>query len=125
MENSGQERREHPRIIFPCKISIGYPYKTIDSYTENISEKGVKVVLDTRLQDRCIVNLVLFLQKGNPTICKGSVVWVMEQVNAAGGKLETLYHTGITFTEIATEDRQRIKKIVDSKLKKKGDENPK
>ena len=117
MNTNGHERRRFPRAIFPCKIIIGYSFKRSASYTENISEDGVKIILDIPLRCLSIVGLELFLERDNPIICKGKVVWVEDRINPVG-RGETLYYTGITFTEMSFADRERIKSTVKSLLSK-------
>lgn len=120
MEHIGPEKRKFPRALFPCRVVVGHPHKIVSSYTENISEDGIKVVLDIELEPLSIVGLELFMEKGEPILCKGKVVWVEAKANPAQA-FEILYHTGIALTDISHDDKRRIKHLVEKFLEKEKD----
>ena len=107
----GKESRKFPSAVCPCKIIIDDSFKKSSSYTENISEEGVKIILDTKLELLSIVGLEIFIEKTNPVFCHGKIVWIEEKVNPSA-QGETLYHTGIAFIDITIEHKNYIKKHI-------------
>lgn len=108
------EKREFPRGSFFCKITaiFGERLLVFNSYTENISEGGVKVFLEEKLHIPTIVDLELFLEEnGEPIKCKGELTWVNEIISE-DAKRETLFDTGIKFIEITEADRSIIRDLV-------------
>lgn len=115
MNWDGEEARKFPRAVFPCKIRIYNSLKESVSYTENISEQGVKIVLDIKLEIFSIVRIEIFIKKSNPIFCQGKVAWIEDEVNPVG-QGEILYHTGITFISISDEDRACIRGYINHLL---------
>jgi len=118
MEWTGPERRRYSRAEFPCKIFVGAPIRLLHSHTENISEGGIKVILEEKLRPFTIVGLEIFVDKEKPIKCKGKVIWVKERVNPLERK-PVSFETGIEFIEIADCDREYIRKLVDKLLSQK------
>jgi len=111
MNWEGQERRKFPRAVFPCKIILSSPVRLFSSHTENISEGGIRVILEDKLELFTTVGLEIFLEKDRPIKCKGRVVWIIEKVNPL--KRECLmFDIGIKFTEISNQDREYIRDLV-------------
>ncbi|MCM8773948.1 MAG: PilZ domain-containing protein [Candidatus Omnitrophica bacterium] len=113
MSWNGKEKRIFPRANFPCKITVGSKDIYFNSHTENIGEGGVKVILEEKLKRAMPVNLELILGEDKKIICKGEVVWVEERVNPLSGKA-SLFDTGIQFLDMSENDRNYIKKLVDT-----------
>ena len=108
----GQERRQFPRANFLCKIVVSSPIRLITSHTENISEGGIRVILEERLSPHSPVGIELFFEKGRPVRCKGKIAWVREKLNPLD-KTVTMYDTGVRFMDLTEKDREYIKKLVD------------
>jgi hypothetical protein len=118
----GSEKRKFPRVVFPCRLAVGSPLRWLTSHTENISEGGIRVILEEKLRVLALVSLELFFEKDKSIKCRGRVVWVEEEVNPIDKESEPIgYVTGIEITEISDNDREYIKKLVRvvSMLKKK------
>ena len=111
MNYGGEEKRKFPRALFPCKIVIGSPIRLLVSHTENVSEGGLRVILEEKLSAYTNVGLELFFEKNKPVKCKGRIIWVVEKVNPLEREA-VMYDTGIQFTEISDVDRDHIKKLV-------------
>lgn len=109
--NNEVNRRKFPRAAFPCKIIMESPIRLLVSHTENLSEGGIRVILEEKLNAFANVGMEMFLEKDRPIKCKGRVMWVMEKINPLDHKA-TLYDTGIQFTNINQADKDYISKLV-------------
>ena len=108
---SGQERRGSKRVIFPCKIMISSPVRMLVSHTENISDGGIRVIIEEKLPIFTMVGIELFIDKNKPIKCKGKVAWVKEVVNPIE-RSAMMFDIGIKFIDINDFDRNYIKKLV-------------
>lgn len=111
--SNNQDRRKFPRAAFPCKIMLDSPIRLLVSHTENLSEGGIRVILEEKLNSFANVGMEIHLEKSRPIKCKGRVMWVMEKINPLE-KQATLYDTGIQFTNIAQADKDYISKLVNT-----------
>lgn len=108
------EKRGFPRCNFFCKITaiFGERLLVFNSYTENMSEGGVKVFLEEKLYVPTIVDLELSLAENEePVKCKGELVWVNE-ITSTETEGAALFDTGIKFTEISAQDKKKISELV-------------
>ena len=98
MFSDGKEKRRYPRPEVHCKVFV---YKDssniISSYTEDISEGGLRAVFDERLKLSSVVDMEIFLQD-EPIKCKGKITWVKE-VKDAKQPEAVFYDTGIEFLQ--------------------------
>jgi hypothetical protein len=113
MENSGSERRAAARVPFPCKIMISSPVRLLVSHTENLSEGGLRVMLEEKLSPFTVVGIELYVDKGRPVKCKGKVAWVKDIFNPIAREA-ILYDTGIKFIELNDFDKNYLKKIIEA-----------
>lgn len=112
MSWDSKERRKFVRIKFPCEITTRGPEKhTIPTNAENISAGGIRVVIPERLGSSSVVEIDIFGIKNEPIIGKGRVIWVFSKKNLRG---ESVYDTGIEFSQISEEDLRKIKNLVAS-----------
>ena len=114
----GQDRRQFPRADFPCKIVVGSPIRLLVSHTENISEGGIRIILEEKLTAFTNISMEVFFERERPLKCKGKVMWVVERVNPIEKKA-ALYDTGIRFFDLSEADKAYIRKLVDSVIPKK------
>ncbi|MDD2689027.1 MAG: PilZ domain-containing protein [Candidatus Omnitrophica bacterium] len=123
-----KERRKFPRaeikyrinIICEGSVILGEPKDFIfHTYTENISEGGIKVVLEKELKTASLVKLELYIttKKSLPIKCKGIVVW-SKKTNPEGTKPD-LFITGFQFLELEKRDQDVIGSIVNRCLGEK------
>jgi len=90
MSWNGMERRRFQRRRIPCKIFVFVPQeKIISTHTEDISEEGVRVIIDEKLMVDSIVKVELYIED-EPTICEGRIAWTSQC-----DPEEKLYNTGI------------------------------
>lgn len=108
----GVDRRRFPRVNYSCKISVlkkGHK-EQFATHTENIGEGGVCVILERELDKFCPVELVLYLENGDPPIeCDARVVWVV--------KRQQKFDIGIEFLNLKPKDDLRIERIIQACLK--------
>ncbi len=118
MSWQGDERRRSPRAPFPCKIVVGSPIRLLVSHVENISEGGIRVLLEEKLSNFVNVGLELFVEKEKPIKCKGKVMWVQERINPIQ-QTPVIFDTGIQFINLSVEDKQYLKKLIDTVMEDK------
>lgn len=108
------EKRRFIRQRFPYTVFISIPEKKeISTYTEDISEGGVKVIIKEKLDIFSTVNLKIHLEK-DPLICQGKIRWVMKKINELlDDKTTIFYDTGIEFGKIQEKNRIILKKCVE------------
>jgi c-di-GMP-binding flagellar brake protein YcgR len=120
------ERRKFPRvnvryevkIICEGTIILGKPQGyTFHTYTEDLSQGGVRVTLEQEVQVGSLVNLELYVnnEKTLPARCKGIVSWT----KIIEGTSPPLFYTGIQFLDLESDvGSQIIKGIVNFHLDK-------
>ena len=118
MSHGGQERRRYPRVDFPCRLVLGSPLRAISSHTENISEGGLRVILEEKLLTFTEVGVEFFVEKRKTIKCKGRIVWVVEKINPLD-KEAIMFDTGIEFTGIKDADKGYIRNLIVTLLSKK------
>lgn len=114
------EKRKFPRGNFFCKITaiFGERLLVFNSYTENISEGGVKVFLEEKLNISTVVDMELSLANDEePIKCKGELIWVQE-IPPDQTEKESLFDTGIKFIEINEQDKKKISQLVKNLITK-------
>ena len=123
----GLNRRQFPRINYPCLIVIrngddedgdeDERNNTILTHTDNVGVGGVCVSLKQNLKMFSLVMLELdLLDLGDHISCNGKVVWNVQQ-NAETEKKSMVYDVGIEFLDIQEKDRTRLKNVVERLVK--------
>jgi hypothetical protein len=103
------ERRKFPRALLKYQINVicsgevieGHPKDYIfHTYTDNISEGGIKVILEKQINPGSLVKLELFIsdKESLPVECKGTVVWT-QKANPENTKPD-IFFTGIQFLDL-------------------------
>ena len=117
---NGIDRRKFPRVHYKCLICLTKrgSAKTISTHTENIGAGGICVILTEDLGLFQGVNLELELKNGISTNinCSGTVVWVVKKRDIKA-KDNLKYDTGIEFVDIDEDGRDRIIKVISTKIK--------
>jgi len=104
-------------IICEGSVMIGEPKDyTFRTYTENIGQGGIKVVLEKQLRPASLVKLELFITAKVPLKCKGLIIW-NKKINPKGTKPD-LFDTGIQFIDLHYSDQTVIGTMVESFLSK-------
>ena len=112
----GLDKREFPRIKFPCLIVIRNgsddDSEKILTHTDNIGVGGVCVALRQSIKMFSIVGVELdLLDLGNHICCQGKVVWNVEK-KSDDKKESRVFDIGIEFADIEEKDQQRLQEII-------------
>jgi c-di-GMP-binding flagellar brake protein YcgR len=122
----GLNRRQFPRVNYPCLVTIRHDDKTQDAiltHTENIGSGGVCVILKKGLKMFAPVEIELdLLDLGHPIKCKGKVVWSVRRAGAEPKK-PMFYDTGLEFVNMDDKEQVRIITIIE-RLAKQGKTTP-
>lgn len=115
----GFNKRKFPRLALRCEVSIladDQQTKPVLTLTENLGIGGVCIILDKALERFSTCNLRLDLEEGQPPIqCKGKIMWVVP-TQASGTAKQ--FDTGIEFTGLDSETQDRVRKFVETQVKK-------
>jgi len=117
----GLNKRQFPRINYPCLIIIrnGDDDKdsTVLAHTDNVGVGGVCVALKQAVKLFSIIEIELdLLDLGNHICCKGKVVWDVEKENN-DKKDPRIFDVGIEFIDIKEEDQSRLQKVIENLAK--------
>ena len=104
-----EERRKSPRVNAKYPINVictgevieGNPQHYIfHTYTDNISEGGIRAILEKEVKAGSLVDLELFItdKESLPIKCKAVIAWT-KKANPEGTKPD-LFHTGIQFQDL-------------------------
>ena len=113
----GLNRREFPRIKYPCLIIIHNESNSdkndmILTHTDNVGVGGVCVALKQAVKMFSFVKIELdLLDLGNHICCKGKVVWNVEK-KSSNKKKPRVFDIGIEFADIMKEDQLRLQEII-------------
>lgn len=102
-----QEQRRFIRVVTPVIVEFPNPttMKTERSFTQDVSESGMRFPTSVKLQVGQELPLALNLPFYNATLhATGEIVWIREVSRAAGGH----YEVGMRFCWIEDPDRQRL-----------------
>lgn len=114
---TGKDRREHPRFnqSFGVVYSIvkKQPFKTYAGRTIDISEGGVKLLLDEKLPLDALLDLKISISDSGETAeITGNVVWTEDAVDVKDPSAKRLFYSGIKFSSAKDHSgRQLIKQI--------------
>ena len=106
-----KERRRFPRVNAKYPINVictgeviqGHPQNYIfHTYTENVSEAGIMVILEREVKVGSWVDLELFItaKESLPIKCHAVIIWA-KKANPEGTKPD-LFHTGIQFIDLTS-----------------------
>ena len=118
----GLNKRQFPRIKYPCLIVIrngdeNDRNSTVLTHTDNVGVGGVCVVLKQTVKMFSIVEIELdLLDLGEHICCKGKVVWNVESEDS-GKTCPILFDIGIEFVDIKEEDRIRLQAVIERLVK--------
>ncbi len=117
---SGLNRRNFPRIKFPCLVTIAAESKTaanaILTHTQNVGIGGICVLISEDVKKFHFLEIELDLMDlGDHIKCKGKVVWNVP--NNTSSPKKKMYDIGVEFEELNEKDRKRILQAVNKFLK--------
>lgn len=117
----GLERRQFPRVNYPCLITIRQDDKeAIDAFlthTENLGTGGVCIIFRRNIKLFAEVDMEIDLMDTEKNIkCRGKVVWSVKTQSKKQPKV-IVYDTGVEFTNISPEDQTRVTEIVNQLIR--------
>ena len=102
-----QERRRHIRIETPILVEFPHPetMQTERSFTQDVSETGMRFPTAVRLRIGQEIPLTLGLPFGDPTMhATGEVMWIREIARQGAPQ----YEIGVRFRWIEDPDRRQL-----------------
>lgn len=115
----GIDRRQFPRINYPCLIVIrndddgDEKTNTVLTHTDNVGVGGVGISLKQPVKTFSVVDIELdLLDLGNHICCKGKVVWNVEKKPTEEGESK-IYDVGVEYIDIKDEDQSRLKEVIE------------
>lgn len=115
----GLNRRNFPRVIFPClvKIQSGQDaWEPVLTHTENMGGGGICVTVKHELKMFSTVKLELDLLDGHEHLkTEGRVVWSVRRKSDQDRK-PMFYDVGIEFVGLTNKDKERLKQLLDQML---------
>lgn len=119
MRKGADNRRKYPRVDVEIQTTVGGGEEPINlrTQTRDVSAGGICVILDTFLEAPTPVSIVLELPDRQPPLdTVGRVAWCVRERKLIGGKRHPTYDTGISFTDLNTEQRERLIRFAHSFL---------
>lgn len=116
MEQDKIDRRRLVRVKMPFTIHLHFEGKEpISTYTEDISEEGVKIVIKQKLKVEDTAKIDIYVLPV-PLQCQGKIVWVCKKKSDNFKKIR-FYETGIKLSGINPENRKILKaRLKETKL---------
>ena len=115
----GLNKRQFPRIKYPCLIVIrngsddNDKNDTVLTHTDNVGVGGVCVALKKAVKMFSVIEIELdLLDLGDHICCKGKVVWNVES-EENDKTTPPLFDVGIEFVDIKNEDQMRLRKVIE------------
>lgn len=106
----GNNRRKYPRVDVEIQTTVADTEESLNyrTQTRDVSAGGLCAVLETFLEAPTPVSIVLELPDGQPPLeTVGRVAWCVREKKLIGRKHPT-FDTGISFTDLSTEQRERL-----------------
>lgn len=117
----GKNRRQFPRIAYPCLVKIVSANKTRDAYlthTENIGVGGVGIIAKHEIPILTKVEIEIDLLDGQEhVIASGKVAWAYQRKDTAETK-PSFYDIGLEFDNLDPADKARLEKTTQNLIKK-------
>ena len=123
MEWDGSNRRQFPRIVYPCLVKViceGKPAKDIFlTHTENISAGGICVIVKKEIKMFSPIEVEIdLIEDSEHILAFGRVVWAVRR-KATETVKPMLYDIGIQFDTMKERDKVRLGAAI-NKLVEKG-----
>ncbi len=116
----GLNRRNFPRVKFPCLVTIQAGAKTVPNailtHTENVGIGGICVVVKENIKTFYPLSIEIDLLDASEHVkCKGKVVWNVSRGDKKSKK--NMYDIGIEFEDMNADDQKRIAQVVQHFMK--------
>ncbi len=115
----GGNRRKYPRVDVDIRTTVAGSDESVtySTQTRDVSAGGICAVLGVFLEAQTSVSIVLELpDDGPPLESVGRVAWCVRERKLLGGRKHPTYDTGISFTDLNTEQRARLIRFAHSFL---------
>lgn len=116
----GPNRRQFPRVVYPCLIKLACGDKTVQNiltHTENIGIGGVSVTVKKEVKIFTDVDVEIDLLDVSDHIqTVGKVVWSVRR-HAAEEVKPLFYDLGIEFVNLQSKHKEHLKKTLDKIVK--------
>lgn len=118
---SGDNRRQFPRIAYPCLVRVMYKGHAPDillAHTENISAGGMCVIVRKEVEMFAPTEVEIDLVEDPEHIfASGHVVWTVRR-KATETVKPMFYDIGIQFDAMKDKDKARLQAAIDTFVKK-------
>jgi c-di-GMP-binding flagellar brake protein YcgR len=115
----GGNRRKYPRVDVDIETTVAGSEESVtySTQTRDVSAGGICITLGIFLEAPTAVSIVLELPDAKPPLeTVGRVAWCVRERKIIGGKRNPTYDTGISFTDLNTEQRERLIRFAHSFL---------
>jgi Tfp pilus assembly protein PilZ len=120
MSWSGLNRRQFPRVIYPCMVKCtgeGDNKGILLTHTENIGEGGLCLTIKKALRLFSLIELELdLLDADEHMFLKGKVVWSVRR-KAIEDIKPLFYDIGVEFIDLSNKDQARLRTTVERLIK--------
>ena len=121
MDWNGLNRRQFPRIVYPCLVKISQGAQSQGSFlthTENIGVGGFCVILKQEIPFSSPVEVEIDLVEETENIkARGRVVWTVRR-EASQSLKPLFYGIGVEFENLGEKDKGRLKTATESFVKR-------
>ncbi len=119
MVRRAANRRKYPRVDVDIHTTVAGSDESVSyrTQTRDVSAGGICVTLGTFLEAPTPVSIVLELPDSQPSLeTVGRVAWCVRERKIIGGRKHPTYDTGISFTDLNIEQRERLIRFAHSFL---------
>ena len=117
----GLDRRNFPRVIYPCLVKIKTPQgeqESLLTHTENIGGGGICVIVKKEIRLFTDVELEIdLLDTDDHLKAQGRVVWSVRRKSMEELK-PMFYDIGVEFVNLNSSDKERLRHVLSQMLKK-------
>lgn len=116
MSWDGQNRRQFPRVIYPCLIKLSAKAKTginILTHTENIGIGGISVTVKHEIKLFSDVEIEIdLLDTADHIKAIGKIVWVVRRRPTENVK-PLFYDLGVEFVNLQSKHKEHLKMVLE------------
>ena len=116
MSWDGQNRRQFPRVIYPCLIKLNIPTKldiNILTHTENIGLGGISVAVKHEIKLFSDVGVEIdLLDTADHIKAVGKIVWVVRRRPTENIK-PLFYDLGVEFVNLQSKHKEHLKTVLE------------
>ena len=111
----GDERRGVDRLNVSLEVKYTANGKIISAKSKDISTRGIRLLLDERIDKGTGLHLEIKLPNQEPLVkASGEVVWSQESAEDERDSEKRLFNTGIKFTKFQKDNEKRLFDFVHS-----------